>query len=308
MTLLTHSYDVAALPPNPPSKHHYIPEFLLKRWAGDDGKITSFTSPVSGKIVRKRCFPSQVGFKKDLYRSPIDDPVAAQALETNFFSLLDNFAAKALDNLLVTESETLNQESVQVLCLFIFSLLHRNPTYFDSLIRMGEDKFRSIITDLEKDYGAIRSDGDPKSFQEFSAKINADFAKIRIFSVVPDLMLNENILTFMRDMHWSVLVATNIKPNLLLSDDPLVRTNGLKRLDGQLVLPISPTRLVVGTSQPTLLRAFQSDSAVNLIKQVNAQTVEAARLFVVATDDRQTRFIENRFGNNPRPPLFRSSE
>jgi hypothetical protein len=290
--------------PNPPSRHHYIPEFLLKRWADENGQVMGFTAPVPGKIHRKRVFPSQIGFARDLYRSPRTDPVAAQALETGFFSALDNLAAKALDTLLIAERRTLHRESLEIWCVFIFALLHRNPAYFEALIEGGKRQFGVVLTDLAQRYEAVRNSNDPTCFEGFVSGLGEDYAKTRTFDIIPSLILNSNIIAFLHQMHWAVLCTGGMRPNLLLSDDPLVRTNGLRIDGGHVALPISPDHLMIGAWQREKLLELQRMPPAHLIQQVNQQTVGAARYFVVSTDERQARFIENRFGKTPRSPLI----
>lgn len=292
------------MPVNPPSKHHYIPEFYLKRWAGSDGRMVRYTSPVPGKIVARRCFPSEVGFRADLYRAPIDDPIAAQQLEASFFSKLDNMSAKALDNLLVSDRRTLHRESVDVFCVFIFALLHRTPFYFDALIRGGTRIFERTILGLEHRYDELRAPDHPPTFREFVATIDEADPERKTLEVIPRLVVNSNILKFLRGMHWAVLVMKDLWPNLLLSDDPLVRTNGLRNDGGHVAIPLSPNHLMIGAWQVEKISEFRRSDPLFLVKQVNKQTVETAREFVVATDERQRCFVENRFGKNPRPPLI----
>ena len=93
----------------------------------------------------------------------------------------------------------------------------------------------------------------------------------------------------------------------LLSDDPLARTNGLKRPDGHLAIPISPRRLAVGVYEQKFLDEFRRLEPRELVRRMNIWTVEGARHFVVSTDRKQTRFIANRFGRNPKPGFARIS-
>lgn len=265
-----------------------------------------YTAPVPGKIAARRCSPREVGFQRDLYRAPAADPTDAQQLETEFFAKLDDMAAKALDNLLVHGKGVLNRESMDVWCVFIFALLHRTPHYFDTMIRHGTRIIKETIADLGDKYLALREPHQPATFEEFVTSMDEEAFRQRVFATVPNLILNTNIVNFLRNMHWAVLVMESPRPNLLLSDDPVVRTDGLRTDGGHVVLPLSPSHLMVGAYQMKKLREIQAMDAMDLVKQVNGQTVEAARAFVVATDDRQERFIVNRFGRRPRPPLLKS--
>lgn len=289
---------------NPPSRHHYIPEFYLRRWCGEDGRMVRYMQPVPGKVVPRRCSPREAGFEHDLYRSPVADPTDAQALEALFFAKLDDMAAKALDTLIVHDKGVLNRESMDVWCLFIFALLHRTPHNFKTMIQHGTRIIKETIATLGDRYLALREPRQPATFEEFVASMDEQGFRQRVFATVPSLILNTNILNFLRGMHWGVLVIQQPRPNLLLSDDPVVRTNGLKTDDGHVVLPLSPSHLMVGAYRIEKLLEIQAINAMDLVKQVNQQTVEAARVFVVATDDRQERFIANRFGAKPRPPLL----
>ena len=44
------------------TRHHYIPQFYLRRWAGDDDKVCEFSRPHKN-IYRQRVYPIQTGFK-----------------------------------------------------------------------------------------------------------------------------------------------------------------------------------------------------------------------------------------------------
>ena len=254
--------------PNPPSKHHYIPEFFLKRWCGSDGRMLRYTSPVPGKVTARWCYPAEAGFERDLYRSPADDPTDAQALEALFFAKLDDMAAKALDSLIVHDRGVLNRQSMDVWCAFIFALLHRTPYYFSTMITRGTEIIKETIADLGDRYYELREPHQPATFEEFVASMDEKAFRQRVFATVPNLILNTNILNFLRNMHWGVLVMDDPRPNLLLSDDPLVRTDGLKTDGGHVALPLSPSHLMVGAWQVDKLREFQAMDAMDLVSHL----------------------------------------
>ena len=43
-------------------KHHYMPEFYLKQWVGDDGRLCEYRR-WPGRITRKRQFPAATGYE-----------------------------------------------------------------------------------------------------------------------------------------------------------------------------------------------------------------------------------------------------
>ena len=73
-------------------KHHYLPTFYQKRWAGSDGTAVYYTVPhKTAKALRRH--PDQMGFQYDLYTIPGVDFEKASYLERQFFLATDNDAA-----------------------------------------------------------------------------------------------------------------------------------------------------------------------------------------------------------------------
>jgi len=77
-------------------KHHYVPQFLLRRWCDETGRLQSF-SVRDGRVLSSARAPEYTGYESALYA------VVANALgidddhiEKRFFSPLDNSAAVAL--------------------------------------------------------------------------------------------------------------------------------------------------------------------------------------------------------------------
>ena len=98
-------------------------------------------------------------------------------------------------------------------------------------------------------------------------------------------------------MAWGVLTFEGTRYPLLTSDRPIVMSNGLRVKDAHLVLPISPTAIFVAEREPNSDNAVRKlAKRVNLAEGLNKRIVRQARKFVWGTDDRQLRFVANRFG------------
>ena len=85
-------------PHNAPRKHHYLPIFYLKRWAGLDGRACEFSRPFK-EIVPRRAHPAGTGYAIDLYSMQGFPPELAQQIEEKFFRATDSLAADALKRL-----------------------------------------------------------------------------------------------------------------------------------------------------------------------------------------------------------------
>jgi hypothetical protein len=63
---------------NPPRKHHYVPVFYLKQWAGGDGRLCQYRRVYDGKVAVNRKHPDATGYKVDLYKIDELSPEDAQ--------------------------------------------------------------------------------------------------------------------------------------------------------------------------------------------------------------------------------------
>ncbi|PVM82063.1 DUF4238 domain-containing protein [Caulobacter endophyticus] len=290
--------------PNDPTKHHYIPEFLLRYWTGDDHRLERFDRPIPSKIMVRRVFPSEVGFEKDLYASP-GHRLGGQWLELSVFQAIDNHAAPVLEKLNAGEIGDLSDQERVAWTLFMRSLTHRTPHYLRSTLASGIAHYRQILDELRPDYLAERDDRDPASYDEFRSRVTDQDMLHQAQRMLPDVMLNPRIGAFLINLPTIVIELPQDVPDFLISDDILIRTNGIQTPNGHIAMVISPRRLYLSAPEERTLREISNLPAKTLVRQVNQWTVESARYFVGARDRAQERFIRNRFGADPKPPVLR---
>jgi hypothetical protein len=291
----------------PPRRHHYIPQFYLRRWTGADGQLERYTKPIPGKLEIKRVSTKAVGWWENLYRAPENDPQKDQYLERFFFRALDDQAARVFEKLNCTPVPQLSENEVSIWSTFVMSLMHRTPEGMDAYKETGRRVWDRTVPDVRNKYDELRGADDPKTVEEYEASLTSDDAERSLMRNFAHVVTNPNIGKFLNNLHWMAFHRAHDTPYLLLSDDPLARSNGLKRPDGHLALPVSPSRLIVGVYDRDFVKEIRSMGRSALFTNMNIQTVEGARHFVVSTDRRQSRFIANRFGKNPRPGFARSS-
>lgn len=292
---------------NPPHRHHYIPQFYLRQWTGQDGHLERYTKPIPTKLEIKRVSTKAVGWWDDLYRAPEHDPHKDQFLEWGFFSELDDRTARVLRKLNETQIPPLSAEDISTWSVFLMSLMHRTPEGLAAYKETGARIYDETITEIRPQYEDLREPDDPETVEEYEALLTPEDRERSLMRNFAAVIANPNIGSFLNSLHWAVFDRPEGCPDYLLSDDPLVRTNGLKKSGGHIAIPVSARSLAVGAYETTFLDELRRMEPRDLVRQMNVYIVEGARHFVVSSDRRQSRFIENRFGRNPRPGLARDS-
>jgi hypothetical protein len=109
-------------------KHHYMPVFYRKRWAGADGRICEFSKPYENTLKPKRVHPAGTGYVSSLYEMKgLKDELKDQ-FEALFLSPVDSKAADALSIMEKDDSAHIwNSEERSAWTRFLLSLLMRMP-------------------------------------------------------------------------------------------------------------------------------------------------------------------------------------
>lgn len=283
-----------------PRKHHYIPRFYLKKWCGADGRLERYTK-YGNKIAHRRVHPNATGWKKGLYDIS-DAPEDSRAiLETHFFQILDDKAAPAFKKL-NEPSINLSDADKAAWTWFIQSLFTRTPRALNAAILGGRRVWTEMKPDLSEKYQSLRSNADPLTFQEFESNFDVLKHDNSTMRFLPELILNQNITNEIYQMRWSTMDLSQ-GLSLLISDNLALRSNGIRKPDGHLAMPISPSRLLIISQNEEIERSIHSSPPRQIVKAMNEWIVGGAEEFVGATDCSQDRLIRNRFGSDLKPTV-----
>lgn len=275
-------------------RHHFIPQFWIKRWADENGFVKRYRRFGSYVDVRTEP-PKSVGYFHNLYELPVGLRTN-HSLEESFFKPLDDRASKVFNVMDQEGDHTLSREQAVTLGVFILSLLNRTPEGLNSIREAANAEYQSALSEACEKFDADVV----KAFEAAQPDNAPDIAFYRNFV---KLMTSENLVGFISRMHWRILYRDTDTHPLLLSDDPLARTNGFRRPGGHFAFPLSPDKMAMAFYEEKLAEETLLVPAKILFDELNAQTVGAARHFVVAKTEKHTRFIRNRFGRDLRPPF-----
>lgn len=291
---------------NPPIKHHYIPAFYLKRWAVDK-KVVQFSRVYNGEIKPVAKAPEATGFENRLYEMKGHDPEVAQQFEELYFKPLDTKAAESLEMLHQQgHAAPWTSETRTDWTRFMLSLLLRCPEDIKIFRDWWTVDFDRTNAEAEDRYLKSRKADEPEKFSEYLAAQPLWVKERAMFATLNTLLEGESVGTHINTMHWRVLRTPASAPLLLTSDRPVIRTHTLRRAGDHIALPIGPRFLFIASHDEQYLKNLLRHDQTMLVKACNEQIVEGAVRFVFASDERQKRFVINRFGKSPQPRLMES--
>jgi hypothetical protein len=280
-------------------KHHYIPIFYLEQWTDPVSRqLIEYCRRFKG-VVARPTFPAGTGYVRGLNKLPGAQPGEEYIIETKLMSSIDNWAAQALQRMMVDGEQPGRLEPREALgwCQFVYSLVVRNPEH---LIRIKEKLMTldpaEILERIRDDYSKIRGPSDPDNFDDFKAAFIKKPIEVPAVRVLSDLVRSKRVIFMLASFKWQTATVNTAKFPLLTSDRPVIMSNGLNQQDAHMVLPISPRRLCIATKNEDTFQFFREMNPNELAEAVNNQVSQQAYRFVFGCDNSQLRFVANRLG------------
>jgi hypothetical protein len=261
-------------------KHHYLPEFYLKRWAAPDGLLWQFSRPQTALVANRRA-PAQTGFLPGLYELPGASPEEAQAIERGFMQLVDSKAAEAM--VLLEQRDRRMQEDASLRSAwtrFVMSLLMRTPEAIATFKRGYAEEW-ARISKRSRDRDSVERDA----------------LKLAI-----DLMVHPDVAGLLDRMYWAVL--TPPAGQFMTSDRPVYMTETLSEDDAFYFIPLNPRQALLATREESTLRKFAQVELSQRVDGMNSLVVAQAERFVYGSSDESQSFVAEHMGTRRRPTIL----
>ncbi|MGR9178856.1 DUF4238 domain-containing protein (plasmid) [Rhizobium leguminosarum] len=287
-------------------KHHYIPQFYLRPWLGEDGQLQEFKRGYRDRITTKRVFTKQTGYAIDLYTLPGVTEETKQNVEKFFMGFVDDSAVKARDMLLAGEIPT-DANIRHSWARFLLSLVFRNPEEVAKFKRHFRETLLAPDAEFQRRYEAQRSEGDPELFEEWMEQQDPTHAERSAVLTLTRLMEHRNVLRLIKGMYWRVFDTSRMARKLVTSDRPVMMTNGLGRYDGHFAIPISPTKLFVAFTTKQCLDETAAKPLGTMVRAANDAAIGQAKKFIYGVDESQMTEMRKRMGRRDSPSFIRAS-
>ncbi|YCI07065.1 DUF4238 domain-containing protein (plasmid) [Ensifer sp. D2-11] len=265
-------------------RHHFIPQFYLRPWLGDDNKLQEFGRvPPSGQIRSRRMGTASVGFAMNLYTLPGVTEDTQQNVEREFYGAVDRTAAAVRDKLLAGSTSLTKQERHDW-ARFILSLEGRHPEEMARLKAIVAQHVKDPTPEMRAAYLKMRLDRQPKDWDELTSSLFDGAPELMAIMGSTKLIANAPSLVFIENLHWYVLDTSEVTRKLITSDRPVIFTGGIAHYEGHIALPISPDKLFVATSYKEFGEGLRRWPQGRLVRECNRAIIGQARHHVYGVD------------------------
>ncbi len=270
-------------------KHHYVPQFLLRRWANQNGKLQVF-SRRQGRIICTERAPRSTGFVDDLYAIAANIfGIQKDLIERKLFGKIDNDAAVALGH--IEAHQALNVDQQIAWLFFLSSLRVRQPDMLRFLRTTALNHVRRKIA-AQRNLSSLDIAETPEAAwfeQNFPGNLEAR----SLTSWLPRMITHDGVLCNFENLLWFTREFSAEAPKLLLADMPLHWDTGLEDPDLVVQLPLGPDRILLGTRTESAKLFLNQISVPELVERANRATLASSVEFIWASErDAARSFIE----------------
>jgi hypothetical protein len=214
-------------------------------------------------------------------------------IERDYMARLDDRAARALRILIDQDQSKLTEEVRSDWARFLIACELRAPRAVDNVISTFKSVLRENLSQDDELRESLKDKTslDPYDWLEQTNKhVAADKAKLALISCIE----SQDVGNIVINMRWSVVPLRDSSHDILTSDCPQLRANGLKERNCVIALPLNPNLLFVATHGRSVMRRLSTSEQTAMVKWVNDNIVRAADRYVFGRTDDHLRFVENR--------------
>lgn len=285
------------------ARHHYVPQFYLKRWCSSAGQVVEFSRPYGHTVKPKRVSPEGTGFVRKLYMLEGVSREASALMEEKFFKPVDDRAAVVLGKIEAGQQFFDGAERV-AWTQFIMSLLFRHPENIEAVRSRLLHTLVSTSASAEWRWHRQRKAGEPHTLREaMRREIERDPAQVQrqALELIVGLSESERIGTQIARMWWgSTRLPIDVEP-LFSSDRPVLKYGGLDDAGCHIMVPLGPKRVFWAAKSRQMADTIAIQSPATLARFVNEQTVRRAVKFVYAMSDSRLAYVQENMGVEPDP-------
>jgi Protein of unknown function (DUF4238) len=258
------------------SRHHYVPQFLLRQWATNGRLVGYYFEAASGKVIENAkaavasaCQIPDLNTYFGIHASQRDFP------ETGFFTpCVDTPAAIALQAMLKKGIRALKPEQRMDWARLLVSFAVRTP---EALRELGPRETKKAFALVE-----ANAKGPPEAERKVSAMIQANMQKLeRNFplNIAMDLSTDPEKLVAVDRMTWWIrrwprsAILIGDRPLLTFPRQPYPCAIPLDHPSCLIALPIAPNAVFFASANPKMKDKVRKMTLSKIVFAVNEETI-----------------------------------
>lgn len=257
--------------------HHYVPQFYLRQWAEPDGRIPNVRW-LNGRAIPGFIKSSKgTGFEPDLYAQEHVAPEDRHKVETDFFGVLDDKAAKIHARLIRREPFIFTAEERMDWSIFLVAANARTP---DIVRHLKTELTAALRTKLEKDPERVEQELGYKpdfTLTEWVEKNAPSQLSNFYLSMLLKFIVREDVVQRYMDMEWTVHEPPSRHKEFLTCDRPLWYYQRPEHPNFTVMMTLSPKTVFIGSSSTEQAQRFISTTAMLLVRRVNESVFNKAQ-------------------------------
>lgn len=274
-------------------KHHYVPRFLLDPWR-IDGNLYGYYWDGSKQdvCVRKRGVRA---FCKELDLLSLETSIVpSDVIESKFFGSVDNLGATVAKELIKNGPTGLSADERSNFGRLLLSLDARRPVNVAAIKEKGVQHFKRELDHDPELLEAFKREGIDKKPSEFLAYITHTSLSDRALLMIQKLVDNPKVGTVLINAHWRVYHLGSGDGSYVLSDRPLLRTEGYDHPETVWALPLSPKALFVASNSLSVIQNFDRQTPLQLRKHMNQSSLNQVDRYVFMIDESNLPLVSKR--------------
>lgn len=266
-------------------KHHYVPQFLLRRWCDEAGKLRSF-KVLADRVLCTAQAPKHTGYENALYAVVANAlGINEDHLERKFFSPLDSNAAVVLGKIERHESISPNERIAWA--FFLNSLRMRQPDVLAHLRTDGMKMLRQFL--------AMGDDALPLGWPSTERWLEAHHPGMMeargLIAWLTQMVLHDEMTKRFESLDWWGIEFEPGMPKLLLSDLPIHWEGGVATDKFFVQMPIAPNRVFFGTASEQTEAHLLGLPRDELVRRINRSSLASSTSRIWGADEQEGRAI-----------------
>lgn len=273
-------------------RHHYVPEFYLKRWATDDLVCGYYWDHRSRSLKMSRTGPKAFCHDSDLYKLGSEPTERSQLLEIQFLGAVDDKAGKTIDKIAKGDLRSLTDDEACDWVRFLMSLEMRRPSVVNFLKSHASKDFIENTNDGAKfisEMKRLKIQGRSSEILESATRSYIeDRMLLRMQGAIDDSKIGKHYL----QMNWLTKKLSTGGIDLVVADRPFVRQGGIEAPNNLWCLPLDPDTAFFCSNDINLLNKLERSGARQISKIINRHSVEQAEKYVFDKSGMNSRLLE----------------